>query len=217
MENEKDAACKPILTGVLTKILKEMRSLSDCESVAIRLQKDGDYPYYVYEGFTGFFISKENSLCVRDSEGRVALEEDGTPYLACMCGNILKGRFDPRFPFFTEEGCFWTNSTTRLLATPVVEERKLLSKIRGTCCKSGYESIALIPIQAEGRILGLIQLNDPRENMFTLEAIKRYKLIADKVGTVVLNALEISDGISLIEDMINKYRASNEKDLSAQP
>jgi hypothetical protein len=34
-----------------------------------------------------------------------------------MCGNVLRGCFDPTMPFFTTNGTFWANGTTELLAT----------------------------------------------------------------------------------------------------
>lgn len=200
----------PTLKLVITEILEEIGVLSGCQSVGIRLQKDGDFPYYVHNGFPGFFILKENSLCARDEEGRVVLDDDGNPLLECMCGNVLKGRFDPKFPFFTEKGSFWTNSTTRLLATMTKEQRRVVGRTRDMCHNSGYESVALIPMQAEGRTLGLIQMNDPRENMFTLEKIEIYELVADHVGAVVLNALEIRDRMSHISNLIAKFKNGEE-------
>jgi len=61
----------------------------------MRLGKDGDFPYYLHIGFPEFFIRKGNALNVRDSKGKLVLDADGTPFLECMCGNILKNRFDP--------------------------------------------------------------------------------------------------------------------------
>ena len=39
------------LRQILAEILEEICSLSDCQSVAIRLHNNGDYPYYIHEGF----------------------------------------------------------------------------------------------------------------------------------------------------------------------
>jgi hypothetical protein len=198
------------LKYVLVEILEEVGALSGCQSVGIRLEKDGDYPYYVYNGFPGFFILKENSLCARDEEGRLVMDDDSNPLLECMCGNILKGRFDPEFPFFTEKGSFWTNSTTQLLATITREQRQVVGRTRDMCHHSGYESVALIPMRVEGRTLGLIQLNDPRENMFTPEKIETFELIADHVGAVVLNAYEITERMAHILDIIARFRKREE-------
>jgi hypothetical protein len=191
-----------VLKQVLTQILEEISNISDCQSIGFRLHNNGDYPYYVHEGFPEFFISKENSVCARDDEGSVVFDEDGTPFLECMCGIVLKGRFDPKFKYFTEKGSFWTNSTTRLLESTTDKER--LTRTRNMCNYSGYESVALIPIRSGKKTLGLIQMNDPRENMFTLKDIENYEFVADRVGSVVVNALEIQERINDISELLNK-------------
>ena len=192
------------LRQILTEILGEICSLSDCQSVAIRLHNNGDYPYYVHEGFPDFFITKENSVCTRDDEDNLILDEDGNPLLECMCGNVLKGRSDPKRPYFTENGSFWTNCTTQLLETNT--EKEMLAKTRNMCNYSGYESVALIPMRAGKVTLGLIQMNDPRENMFTLKEIENYEAIAERVGSVVLNALEIQKRMNDVFELVNKLK-----------
>ncbi len=190
------------LKPVLVQILGEICTLSDCQSVGIRLHNNGDYPYYVHVGLPEFFILKENSLCARDNEGNTTLDNAGSPILECMCGNVLKGRFDPKLPYFTEKGSFWTNSTTQLLEST----KEVLGKTRNMCNYSGYESVALIPVRSGDRTLGLIQMNDPRENMFALESIENYECIADRVGSVIVNALEIQERLNTIFDMVNKFK-----------
>ncbi len=192
------------LRKVLAEIIREICNLTNCQSVGIRLENNGDYPYYVYEGFPDFFILKENSICAKDSEGNYILDENGSPFLECVCGDVLKGNFDPKLPYFTEKGSFWTNSTTQLLDT--TKDKKKLDRTRNMCHNSGYESVALIPMQAGNRTLGLIQINDPRENMFTQKMIENCELIADRAGAVVVNAIEIQERMKDIFSLLNKHR-----------
>jgi len=194
------------LKKVLAEILGEICTLSNCQSVGIRLENNGDYPYYVYEGFPDFFILKENSICAKDDDGNYILDENGSPFLECICGDVLKGRFDPKLPYFTKKGSFWTNSTTRLLDTTTEKGRP--DRTRNMCHYSGYESVALIPMRADNRTLGLIQMNDPRENMFTPKMIENCEFIADRVGAVVVNALEIEEKIKDIFDLVNKFKSA---------
>ena len=194
------------LKQVLTQILEDICTLSHCQSVAIRLHNNGDYPYYVHEGFPDFFIIKENSVCAKDEEDNPILDEDDNPLLECMCGNVLKGRFDPKRPYFTEKGSFWTNSTTQFLKS--ITEKEKLGRTRNMCNYSGYESVALIPMRSSNRTLGLIQMNDPRENMFTLKEIENYEFIADRVGSVVLSALEIKEKMENIFESVNKLKSA---------
>jgi len=185
-----------ILRSLLKEVLKEIHDLSECQSVAIRLTKDGDFPYYLNMGFPEFFILKENTLNVKDKKGKLVLDADGTPFVECMCGNILKNRFNPQFPYFTKNGAFWTNSTTQLLKNLTEKEQQEIGKTRNTCHNYGYESVALIPMHTDGKTIGLIQINDPRENRFTLEKVKKYQLLADHVGTIVSNILEFYEEVA---------------------
>jgi hypothetical protein len=198
------------LNQILEEILKEISTVSCCQSVGIRLHDNGDYPYYVYEGFPNFFIIKEKRLCVEDGSGNKILDEQGNPLLECMCGNVIKGRFDPKLPYFTKKGSFWTNSTTKFLQSVTEEEKKLLGHTRNMCYHSGYESVALIPLQVGKKTLGLIQMNDPREDMFTSEAMERYECLADCVGEVVHSILNIQEKMTDISDLVKKFKTSEE-------
>lgn len=200
------------LKTVLVEILDEVRDLCGCQSVGVRIQANGDYPYYVHEGFPNFFILKENYLCAKDEKGQDILDEQGRPSLECMCGNVLEGRFDPKLPFFTEKGSFWTNNTTQLLKSTTENDRQ--GRTRNMCHNSGYESVALIPLKAEGRTYGLIQMNDPRENRFTLQKIKNYESLADQIATVISNAFEIQERMKKISDSIKKSNRQNLKNKS---
>jgi len=53
----------------------------------------------------------------------------------------------------------------------------------------------------------LIQMNDPRENMFTPKMIENCEFIADRVGAVVVNAIEIEEKINDVFDLVNKFKS----------
>ncbi|MEN6439588.1 MAG: PAS domain-containing protein [Syntrophobacter sp.] len=149
---------------------------SGCEAVGIRLKEGDDYPYYESRGFPSEFIRAENSLCARGDSGEVLREGNDVPVLECMCGNIIRGRFNPDLPFFTSHGSFWTNSTTKLLAASTETDRQ--GRTRNRCNSEGYESVALIPLRGGHEQLGLLQLNDPRENRFSREDIALWERLA---------------------------------------
>jgi hypothetical protein len=177
------------LKFVLKDILQTISESFNFQSVAIRLREGGDFPYFLHIGFPEIFIQKEYTLNVKDKEASLILDADGTPFVECMCGNVLKRRVNPTRQYFTKEGAFWTNSTTQLLKGLTEKERKEIGKTRNTCHNYGYESVALIPIHVTDEIVGLIQINDSRENAFTLEVIKQCQLLADHIGSIVINIL----------------------------
>lgn len=176
------------LRSTLTTIIGHLKHLTACEALGIRLEDDGDFPYYVSDGFPESFILKENSLCAKDEEGRRIASPDGDGWLLeCMCGNIIRGRFDPAFPFFTEGGSFWSNHTSALLAGTSEKDRQ--GRTRNYCNSCGYESVALIPIQAQAERIGLLQLNDRRRGMFTKSLIEYLEMIGGQIGLAVRNAM----------------------------
>jgi PAS domain S-box-containing protein len=150
---------------------------SGCQAVGIRLKDGDDYPYYETHGFTKEFVQMENSLCSRTSKGEIVRGSDGNPILECMCGNVICGRFDPAKPFFTPRGSFWTNSTTQLLASTTEADRQ--ARTRNRCNGEGYESVALLPLCFGNERMGLLQFNDPRQDLFTLERIILWESLAD--------------------------------------
>ncbi len=172
------------LQSSLGETLRIVQEDMEINAVGIRLQEGYDYPYFVFDGFHDEHILLENELCATDLEGQMMRDDLGNPALDCMCGNILRERFDPSKPFFTEGGSFWTNSSTELLASTTAEDR--LTTTRNTCQGEGYESVALIPIRDDGETIGLLQLNDRRSGYFNMESIRFLeglgKVIGDSLG-----------------------------------
>lgn len=122
-----------------------------------------------------------------------------------MCGKVISNDFDPKQPWFTENGSFWTNSTTKLFESN--KDNNDLGETR-MCHQSGYESVALIPLKSSGRTLGLIQLNDPRKNKFSLKMITNYEHIADLIGGVISDTFEISEKMKEISELIKKFESA---------
>lgn len=176
------------LQPTLITIIDHIKKVTEIEAVGIRLEDEGDYPYYVYNGFPESFIRHENSLCAKDEGGKRIPAADGTGFLLeCMCGNIIRGRFNPSLPFFSPKGSFWTNNTTTLLHSTTEED--LQSRTRNYCNAVGYQSLALIPIKAKGETIGLIQMNDNREGRFTEDLIEFVEMIGEQIGLAIKNSL----------------------------
>jgi PAS domain S-box-containing protein len=156
---------------------------TDCEAVGVRLKDGDDYPYYEAHGFPEEFVRLENSLCERDVNGNVQRDSAGNVCIACMCGNVICGRFDPSKPFFSPKGSFWSNGTSELLATSTEADRK--AKTRNRCNGQGYESVALIALQVGDERLGLLQLNDKRKGMFTAQTIALWERLANYMAVAL--------------------------------
>ncbi|MHC4174186.1 MAG: PAS domain-containing protein [Planctomycetota bacterium] len=157
-----------------------VKEFSGFKAVGIRLHEGDDFPYFETKGFSEGFVQAENYLCVRDKNGKQIYDSQGNRVLECMCGNVLSGRTDPTFPFFTEGGSFWTNSTTKLLTCTRPEDLQV--PVRSHCNKAGYESVALIPLRSGDQVVGLLQLNDTRPGRFTTEMIRFLEEIGASIG-----------------------------------
>jgi PAS domain S-box-containing protein len=151
-----------------------------CEAVGIRLRDGDDYPYYVTAGFPVSFTEQERSLCERFPDGSINRDLSGNSVFECLCGAIIRGRFDPAKPFYTVNGSFWTNSTTEFTASTAGHDRP--ARTRNRCMNAGYESVALVPLRAGGEALGLVQFNDHRTGMFTPGTIRFFEKLAETLA-----------------------------------
>jgi PAS domain S-box-containing protein len=168
---------------LISDIVNLIKDHSHIQAIAIRLKKGNDYPYYCSIGFPKYFVKRENSLLHNKEsdlfeEGSICADLS----LDCMCGAILQNKMSRSEEFITDRGSFWTNSSTLLLQKFSSEER---SKFRNQCNRSGYESIALIPIKLDEENLGLLQLNDKRRNIFSEEMINYFEDLCDSIGLAI--------------------------------
>lgn len=161
------------LQGMLGEFAAEIQKITGCEAIGIRIRDEEGYiPYQACLGFGREFLELENMLC---------LETD-----LCLCINVISGKTDPKLPVYTEGGSFFLNDATRYLASVSEEVR---GPTRDVCPKMGYESIALIPIRAETRILGLVHLADRREGLVPPEMVRTLEKIAATLGVGTQRAL----------------------------
>ena len=181
----------------MLSICKFINGITDCIAIGIRIQKDGDYPYYAYEGFPKSFIIKENSLCVLDENGNRIRNGGGRFLLDCMCGAVINGNIDKKNPLFTHYGSFWTNSTTDILNG----NGKIDFHTRNHCNLCGYESVALVPIKYQEGNIGLIQLNDKRRNKFTDDIIIEIENLSKKIAASIKTSILYDDFKSYIESL----------------
>ncbi len=170
--------------AALQRVLAVLKARTGFDAVGIRLQDGDDFPYTVQQGFSKEFLLTEDSLLERGADGGVCRNEDGTLSLACTCGLVIAGRTDPSHPLFTRGGSFWTNDSSPLLElTPEQDPRH---RPRNQCIHLGYASVALVPIRARDRIVGLIHLNDRRRDCFTLESVELMEGVAAHIGAALL-------------------------------
>lgn len=171
------------LRTCMSELTASLQNWSGCEAVGIRLRDGEDYPYYETRGFPFSSIEAESVLCAHGLDGALQRDFAGNAVLECMCGNVLSGRFDPAQPFFTVRGSFWSNNTSALLAGSTKNDHQ--ARTRNRCNSEGYESVALIPMHIDNRVLGLLQFNDHCPGRFTPELIQHFERIADTLALAI--------------------------------
>jgi hypothetical protein len=170
---------------LIADVLRMIVEHTGFDAAGIRLRQDDDYPYYEVRGFSKEFIEHENFLCDRDGASGASCtgatagtNHYGVP-LACMCGRVIRGEIDSGAASFTPGGSFWTSSTTDLLGALPPAERE---KFRGYCNRSGYETVALIPLDADSARVGLLQLNDRRRDRLDQQAVEFFEGLGASIG-----------------------------------
>ncbi len=166
--------------NLIFDILDLIKKATGFEATGIRLKDKEDYPYYVVKGFPEKFIKAENYLCARNIDGNYSRDHKGNPALECICGVVIQGRINPSLEFYTKGGSFWTNSTTELLGSVTTDIFE--THTRNRCNSEGYESVALIPLRSDKKIIGLLQLNDRRKGMLNEDVIEYFEGIGASIG-----------------------------------
>jgi PAS domain S-box-containing protein len=162
------------------RILQVIKREVGVEAAAIRLAQGDDFTYAAADGFAEDFLQAESCLLARDGNGEPRVDAGGRPLLECTCGLVLSGCTDPASPFFTPGGSVSINDTAPLLELPAAQDPRFHPRNR--CIQQGYKSVALVPIRSGKRILGLLQLNDPRPNRFAPDLIAFLEGLTTSIG-----------------------------------
>jgi PAS domain S-box-containing protein len=187
------------VTALIREVLVLIRESTGFDAVGLRIRRGEDYPYYEQNGFSDDFVQEENLLCKRRDDGSIVLDRNGRPELGCACGLVLSGRTDSGTRFFTEGGSFWTNCSSELLSIPIADDPR--ANPRNRCIQNGYNSIALIPVRSGGEIVGLLQLNDRKPGMLTLEMIRFFEGLDDQIG-ITLKRKQAEEALERERDIL---------------
>jgi signal transduction histidine kinase len=141
----------------LDESLKIIRDWVGTTCAGIRVaDEQGNIPYVSHIGFSEQFIQSEKWLSTKRDQ--------------CACIRVILGDIEPQDTSeMTQAGSFCCNDTLKFLEKLTVAEK---SRFRGVCIQTGYQSVAVVPIQYGQKILGAIHLADKRDGVFTRKAIE---------------------------------------------
>ncbi|MGA2298897.1 MAG: ATP-binding protein, partial [FCB group bacterium] len=190
------------LNVIINDILNLIKNYDNYDAVGIRYKEGEDYPYLLTDGLSESFLNSEKYLCSRTEIGEIKYDENGKPIFECMCGNIVCGKFDPSFSFYTQGGSFWSNNISDYFSNP---QHKVINSItRTNCLDNGYESVALIPLKFDNEIAGLLQINDKKKNKFTPDLIEFFEGISSSIG-ISIRRRKTRDELRLSEAKFRSY------------
>lgn len=143
---------------------------SECRGVGIRLiDNQGNIPYEAYRGFSSAFWKSENCLSLQNNK--------------CLCSRIIQEKpLLEEAPFLTKAGSFCSNDLSSFLAgiSPVSRD-----KYRGVCARSGFNSLAIIPIRQQKKVLGAIHLADERSGCISTALVEFIETMAPLIGETI--------------------------------
>jgi PAS domain S-box-containing protein len=166
------------------KICNLIKNFTGVDALGIRFQKGDDFPYISSSGFSVEFLEKENSLLDCNPKGGLCRDGDGKLHLSCTCGMIISGKSNTNSPFITKRGSFLINDSLTLLGLEAKDDDRF--QVRNECIQEGFLSIAILPIHAKSKVVGLLQLNAKVKDFFSHETIEILEIIADNIGEAFL-------------------------------
>jgi PAS domain S-box-containing protein len=201
---QKETAKRDAVTNALLKRLAQkfdrreyldtavelIRDWSGCRHVGLRVaDQDGNIPYGSCIGFSPEFLAKENLLSIRHDQ--------------CACTRVVTGTPEPQdLAAMTNKGSFYLNNSSQFLDT-LTEEQK--GRFRGVCIKSGFSSIAVIPLRYDGKVLGAIHLADERSDMVPLRKVEFLEQLALIIGETLYR-------LRIEEALRGNYKALSESE-----
>lgn len=180
------------LREILNEILAILKSVTECRHLAIRMiDSEGNIPFSAHLGLDKKFLDSEHWVTVRD----------------CLCGHVARGVLDRSWPFVSDNGSFFTNSLGELLAEIKVNYPKIEKEtLRDACLSRGYESVAIVPVKSEEKVIAELYLSDEKKGLFPVEKVRFLEDVSVQVGIAIQNSqlyTRLNDSQKKLMDLFN--------------
>lgn len=198
----------------IKEILAEIKDYTKMEAVGIRLKENDDYPFYETLGFRDEYIKWEKYLCYREETDVIIRDGQGKPFLRDISGDVIEVRTNASLPYFSKGGSFYTNSTSLFLANTMDISEEMQSETINRSNAEGYESVAMIPLYSGSEIIGLLQLNDKRTDMLSLEMIRFFEKTGNTIGIAfnrIQNEVKIRENEQNLRNQNTSYLSLNKE------
>lgn len=169
----------PEIKTNLNEVLVILKKATKCRHLAIRIiDEKGNIPFFTHLGLDREFSDSEHWITLKD----------------CLCGYVARGEVDKSYPFITDHGSFFTSHMTRFMNSVKKDYPELAKQsLRGVCAKSGFESVAIIPMRFGGEIVAELYVADEKTDMFSAEIINFLEKVSAQIGIAIQNARLYTD------------------------
>jgi len=154
----------------LDAVIGHLHRWVGCCCAGIRvLDEFGNIPYEAYLGFSREFWESENHLSIQEDQ--------------CACIRVIAATPEPQdTSVMTPAGSFHCENTAHFIKGLSEGEKE---RFRGTCARSGYLTVAIIPIRYRDEVLGAIHLADTREKGIPRPTVKVVESLMPLVGEAI--------------------------------
>lgn len=152
------------------RLTQWVRRYTGCRATMLR---------FVEEGVDGRWLAG----CAFDgSSPSFARDETLIDASECICGRVASETTDNRQPFYTSGGSFVWGSAGTLLEDFTAEQT---GELRGRCIREQSETLAVFPLRARSKVVGLLHVADPRRDHFQGE-VEVVESVCRLVGDILI-------------------------------
>jgi signal transduction histidine kinase len=139
-----------------------------CSGIRV-LDEYGNIPYEAYVGFSREFWESESHLSLKRDQ--------------CACIRVIAGTPEHQDALvMTPAGSFHCENTVQFVAGLSEGEKE---GYRGTCVRSGYLTVVIIPIRYRDEVLGALHLADTREKRIPRPTVEAVESLMPLVGEAI--------------------------------
>jgi len=201
----------------LNEASKILMEFSGCDSVEMWLKERGKYYRSEVTRSRKHPFRFEIMPVIKDEKGSYIPRLKRNSPLEQLCLNIFLKQYDSSFPFFTDNGSFWTKDTQKSFTALFKERRETAS---GKSILNGnYRSLVVIPISVKNENIGLLQLKNKSPDFFTEKDVNFYEGVVQTLGIASIHRraqVELRERVKELTCLYGIAKLAERTDLSLE-
>lgn len=154
----------------LDTAVKLIKDHCGCRHTGVRLlNRKGYIPFESYDGYSEDFIACESPISIYNDQ--------------CVCIRAITSKPDPQdTDIITPNGSFCYHDFIEYMSKL---DPKTMSRYRGACALYGFRSVAVIPVNYNEKMVGLIHLADERIGIFSQDLVEFMETLSYIIGEAI--------------------------------